>query len=116
MPKRYLRLWLSCRFPMVFRCATLVLAFVVAAGAQTRVKQGEVLRISADGATARLIDKSIRLFAQPEGGKLGLMPIPVTLAPGSYKIKILDGRGAAFRDLEITVLDAHYPKQNIAAS
>jgi hypothetical protein len=101
---------------MLSRCATLVIAVAVSVGAQTQVKQGEVLRITADGVTARFNDKTVRLFAQPDGGKLGLMPIPVSQAPGAYKITILDSRGAAVRDIEIAVVDAHYPKQNIAAS
>jgi murein DD-endopeptidase MepM/ murein hydrolase activator NlpD len=111
---------------MLARCATLVLAVtgvVVAqtanaqtAGGPTKVKQGEVLRITADGAIARFNDKSIRLFAQPDGGKLGLMPIPVAQTPGTYKVAVLDSRGTLIRDIEIAVLDAHYPKQNIAAS
>jgi murein DD-endopeptidase MepM/ murein hydrolase activator NlpD len=106
---------------MLSRCAALMLAVTASVGAQTvdgrtTVKQGEVLRITADGVTARLNDKAIRLFAQPDGRKLGLMPIPATQAAGVYKVTILDSHGAAVRDIEIKVLDAHYPKQNIAAS
>src|SRR3989442_7092631 len=101
---------------MYLRAAILLLVGTVAFGAQARVKQGEVLRITADGSTAQLNDKAIRLFAQPDGTKLALMPIPVTQAPGAYKITILDSRGAAVRDITIAVLDAHYPRQNIAAT
>jgi len=94
----------------------LVFAAAITAFAQTQVKQGEVLRITDNGATAQLNDKTIRLFPQGPGETLGLMPIPVTQAPGKYTVIIKDARGAKIKDLPIEVVDAHYPRQNIRAS
>jgi hypothetical protein len=42
-------------------------------------------------------DRKIRLFAQAEGGSLGLMPVPADQKPGEYKIELLDGKNAASR-------------------
>jgi murein DD-endopeptidase MepM/ murein hydrolase activator NlpD len=94
----------------------LILATAIAAFAQTQVKQGEVLHITENGATAELEGKSIRLFAQGSGQMLGLMPIPVTQKLGKYAIVIKDAKGVKLRDLPIEVVDAHYPRQNIRAS
>ncbi len=101
---------------MVLRSAILTIAAVLLAQAQTQVKQGEVLRITAGGSTAQLKDKTIRLFPQTAGHTLGLMPIKVTQAPGKYAVAIKDAHGATVNEIPIEVVNAHYPRQNIKAS
>src|SRR5580704_9087947 len=82
------------------------------------VRQGETLRVqAAEGIqTARFDGRTIRLFNAPEGGLLGLMPIPVEQRPGQYRLELLDAAGAAKQTTHVTVADAHYPIQNIAIS
>ncbi len=108
-----------------FRCACL-LAFACAAiaGGQARrmaprsVLQGGVVRITSpdDAATARMNGRVIPLFPQPDGEAFGLMPVPVTAKPGEYKLELLTKNGALARAETITVLNAHFPVQNIVIS
>jgi len=94
--------------------------FVCAAWAQTlelpkTVRQGGVVRVRGPvGATAaRMGERTIRLFAEAEGGTLGLMPIPADQKPGAYRVELLDSQSAAVASAEVTVLDAHFRKQNV---
>jgi len=82
------------------------------------VRQGATLRVqAAEGIqTARFDGRTIRLFSAPEGGLLGLMPIPVGQRPGQYQLELLDAAGAAKQTTPVMVADAHYPIQNIAIS
>jgi murein DD-endopeptidase MepM/ murein hydrolase activator NlpD len=95
---------------MVLRCTVFVIAAASLLSAQTEVKQGEVLRIASPGASVELNGKKIRLFQD-----LGLMPIPVTQAPGKYTAFVRDSAGKELQQIPVTVVDAHYPKQNIRA-
>ncbi len=94
-----------------------VFCAAVIACAQT-VPQGNTLHViaSADGASARLDGRTIKLFPQKEGGVLGLMPIPVLEKPGAYDLDILDKNGKAVQTSTIAVLDAHFPTQNVVIS
>jgi murein DD-endopeptidase MepM/ murein hydrolase activator NlpD len=58
--------------------------------------------------------RSIPLFTQPDGGRTGLMPVPVLTRPGVYPLEFLDAGGAILEKLSVTVLDAHYHRDNIA--
>ena len=93
---------------------------VCAAYAQTfdlpsTVKQGSVLRLHGPvgAAAARMSERTIRLFPQPEGGTFGLMPIPATEQPGDYKVELLDAKGAVAESAAVKVVDAHFRKQNV---
>lgn len=79
-------------------------------------RQGQTLKVRAgsEATEARLDGRTITLFPQTDGLSLGLMPIPVLETPGPYKLEFLDKRGAVVDTLPVKVLDAHYPKQNIA--
>jgi murein DD-endopeptidase MepM/ murein hydrolase activator NlpD len=79
-------------------------------------RQGQTLEVRAgnDATEARLDGRTITLFPQPDGLSLGLMPIPVLEKPGAYTLEFLDKSGAVIHSSHLTVLDAHYPKQNIA--
>ena len=77
------------------------------------VRQGEVLKLTEEAASARMNGRTVRLFPQDGGGSLGLMPIPVEEKPGQYTIDWLDKSGAVLRSSPITVRDAHYAIQNI---
>lgn len=90
-------------------------------GAQTvqvtpqSIRQGETLQIRgpAELQSARLQNRTIRLFPQEEGGVLGLMPVKALTSPGAYNLELLDRTGTVVQTQAITVLDAHYPRQNI---
>ena len=80
-----------------------------------QVLQGEVLKVHGDHTTttARLNGKTIELFPQPGGGSLGLMPISVLQKPGPVEVDLLDSQGSTVQRLSVTVLNAHYAKQNV---
>ena len=80
-----------------------------------KIIQGEAIKITAgnDTVSARMNGKTIPLFAQPDGGRMGLMPVPVLTKPGAYVIELLDAHGSVIGKLDAGVLDAHYHRENI---
>jgi murein DD-endopeptidase MepM/ murein hydrolase activator NlpD len=94
----------------------LLLLLPFAAAAQSSFKQGEFLRIEENGATAELNGKTVRIFHQANGSFLGLMPAAVLEKPGTYPLTIKDAAGKVLRVEQITITDARYPRQNIAAT
>lgn len=62
---------------------------------------------------AQMEGRTIRLFAQPDGIALGLMPIPADQKPGTYKLNLLDANNTALSSSEVTVIDAQFRKQNV---
>jgi hypothetical protein len=94
--------------------------WAAAAWAQTfelpaTVKQGGVIRVRGPVAAiaARMDERKIRLFPQTDGGVLGLMPIRAAQKPGSYRVELLDAKDAVLSHAGVTVLDAHFRKQNV---
>jgi murein DD-endopeptidase MepM/ murein hydrolase activator NlpD len=79
-------------------------------------KQGEVIFVRGDAATTRMNGRTIRMFTQKEGAPLGLMPVPTLEKPGVYDLEFLDAGGAVLHAQSVTVLDAHYAKQNVNLS
>ncbi len=79
------------------------------------VKQGEVLEVfgNARSQSARLNHRTIRLFPQSGGDSLGLMPVDVLAKPGAYELEWLDAEGQVIHKAQVTVLNAHYAKQNV---
>jgi murein DD-endopeptidase MepM/ murein hydrolase activator NlpD len=79
------------------------------------VKQGSALRVrAASGISARLGEKTIRLFPQADGGAFGLLPIAVGQKPGEYRVEVLDGAGAVVASAPVTVVDARFRRQNVS--
>jgi murein DD-endopeptidase MepM/ murein hydrolase activator NlpD len=79
-------------------------------------KQGQVIFIRGEAAAARLGEANIRLFTQTEGAPLGLMPVSALQKPGKYELEYLDAAGAVVHKQTVTVLDAHYARQNVVLS
>lgn len=79
------------------------------------VKQGETLHVtSAPNLTsARMSDRVIRLFPQPDGKDFGLMPVPIDLKAGKYSVEFLDSVGAVQQSAVVTVRDGRFASQNI---
>ncbi len=63
---------------------------------------------------ARMLERTIALFPQTDGEPLGLMPVPTLTKPGTYPLELLDKGGNVVETVDVTVLDAHYARQNIA--
>ena len=83
----------------------LLVLVAAAAWGQTVVRQGEVIHVRTQGPAveARMDGRTVRLFVQPEGGRLGLLPVPA-LKPYTR----------ANRPTEtVTVRDAHFSTQNV---
>ncbi len=80
-----------------------------------KIIQGEVIKVTSAPAVkqARLDGKTIPLFPQSDDESLGLMPVPVLAKPGVYKMDLIDEKGAVASELPVTVLDAHYRRENI---
>ena len=108
----------SPRYSVRVRWLLTILA--CAAWAQTlelprTIRQGNTLRIHGpvSAATARMNDRTVRLFPEANGGSFGLLPVPVNHKPGNYKIELLDKAGAIVETSPIQVIDANFPKQNV---
>jgi murein DD-endopeptidase MepM/ murein hydrolase activator NlpD len=84
--------------------------------APAKPKQGEVMFVRAEAAAARMNGRTIKLFAQKDGPPLGLMPVPTLEKPGIYDLEMLDPTGAVLHKQPVTVLDAHYARQNVNLS
>jgi murein DD-endopeptidase MepM/ murein hydrolase activator NlpD len=79
------------------------------------IKQGQTLKVfgNKESKEARLGGKAIRLFDQPDGNSMGLMPIDVLAKPGVHQLEWLDALGTPMHEAQITILNAHYRKQNV---
>jgi murein DD-endopeptidase MepM/ murein hydrolase activator NlpD len=79
------------------------------------VRQGETIhvRCPAPAASARMSGRTVRLFAQDDGTRFGLMPVPVATRPGKLELEILGADGGVLHTAAIAVRDARFPKQNI---
>jgi murein DD-endopeptidase MepM/ murein hydrolase activator NlpD len=90
-------------------------AWAHAADQPTTVKQGGVVRLhgAATAVAARMGERTIRLFPQADGGAFGLMPIPADQKPGPYTVDLLDAGNGVVSSVAVTVLDAHFRKQNV---
>jgi murein DD-endopeptidase MepM/ murein hydrolase activator NlpD len=86
------------------------------------VPQGDTIRVSFNAPSgslalsAEFTGRSVRLFPQPDGGYLGLMPVRVDQSPGVYPLVIRDHAGTELRSLRVKVEDARFPRQDIQVS
>ncbi len=81
------------------------------------VRQGETIEIEAPPGQfkARLGTLTVPLFAE-KGRSVGVLPVVVTHPPGVHRVTILGEGGRVAHEAKITVADAKYPIQNIAAT
>lgn len=87
---------------------------IIFAEIPSQAVQGDTIRVVArQGERAKFLGREIRLFSQPDGSMLGLMPIPVDAAPGSHPLTIEDAHGKQIQTTSIAITDANFPKQNI---
>ena len=80
-----------------------------------KIKQGEVIKVTAGPqiTSVRLKGKTIPLFSQPDGPRMGLMPVPVLTKVGIYSLEYLDAKGVPVNKLPISVIDARYHRENV---
>jgi murein DD-endopeptidase MepM/ murein hydrolase activator NlpD len=82
------------------------------------IPQGETLHVKSSGEAeaARMNGRTIRLYPQPDGETVGLMPAPATEAPGNYDLEFLDKNGTVLHTMPVTIRDAYFTSQNIVLS
>ena len=116
---------LALRFLKFFCIALLLLVFSpVALIAQEcvvspkAVNLGETLRLTCSGevASAKWNERTVRLFAQPDGKKFGLMPVSVKDAPGSSPIEFLAKDGSTVITAKTLVRATRFPSENVRLS
>jgi murein DD-endopeptidase MepM/ murein hydrolase activator NlpD len=76
---------------------------------------GQTVRLSCQiaASTAKLNDRTVRLFPQSNGGSQGLMPIAVADVPGSYEVKFLAEDGTTLGSAKLTIRPTIFPTQNV---
>lgn len=60
--------------------------------------------------------RTIRLFLQPDGLRLGLMPVSANEEPGTHKVECLDDYQQAVSTEQLTILDANFDTQDVKLS
>lgn len=86
--------------------------------APSAVRQGETMRLHGTGPVnaARLNGRTVKLFPQPSGGWLGLMPVGAEDLPGVYEVQFLASDGSVQHTAGVTIQSGGFPKQNITIS
>jgi len=102
--------------------ATLVYA-VIASSASAQnctvkpaaISLGQTVRLSCQipASTAKLNDRTVRLFPQANGSWQGLMPIAAADLPGTYEIKFLADDGTSVASVKLTIRATIFPTQNV---
>jgi murein DD-endopeptidase MepM/ murein hydrolase activator NlpD len=64
-------------------------------------------------ATARLKDRSIKMFKQKDGTWFGLMPIAEADVPGAYSVEFLAASGETIDSAKLTIRPTVFPTQNV---
>jgi lysostaphin len=83
------------------------------------ISLGETVRLECEGAannyvaTARLKDRTIKMFKQPDGSWQGLMPIAVADIPGVYSVEFLAADGETIDAAKLTIRPTVFPTQNV---
>src|SRR5438045_9446247 len=102
----------AARYPMTVRWILTIFASVMFAHTldlPRTIRQGGTLRIHgpASAVTARMNDRTVRLFRQADGSSFGLMPVLLDQKPGAYTLDLLDQGGATVATASVQVVDAH---------
>jgi len=110
---------ISVVFSCLAACGSMNLAFAQGCSVSPQhVKLGETLRIScpAEFASAKMNDRTAKLFLQPNGQRLALMPISVKDAPGTFSLLLSRGDDQAPQKLQVVILKTIFPTQNVKLS
>ena len=108
---------------LLFNISVLVVLPAFASGQQCLVAPrsanlGETLRLTctAEVASAKWNDRTVRLFPQPDGKNFGLMPISVKDSPGPGSIEFLSKDGATLVREKLVVRPTRFPSENVRLS
>ena len=103
--------------------AVFLLILPVAARAQqctvspAAIKLGETLRLQCPGSvnavSARLEDRTVKLFPQADGTFFGLMPISVKQKPGIFSLDFLSAENKPVDARKVTIRKTYFPSQNV---
>lgn len=79
------------------------------------ISLGQTVRLSCQvpASSAKLNDRTVRLFPQSNGGAQGLMPISAADVPGAYEIQFLAEDGAPVASVKLTIRATKFPTQNV---
>jgi murein DD-endopeptidase MepM/ murein hydrolase activator NlpD len=79
------------------------------------ISLGQTVRLSCriPASTAKLNDRTVRLFPQSNGGSQGLMPIAVADVPGTYELEFLAEDGTTLASAKLTIRPTTFPRQNV---
>src|ERR1700693_3737510 len=79
------------------------------------ISLGQPVRLTCQipATSAKLNDRTVRLFPQSNGGSQGLMPIAVADVPGAYEIEFLAEDGTSVASVKLTIRATTFPKQNV---
>ena len=80
-----------------------------------QINLGGTLRIRCPArfSSAKLNDRSAKLYPQSDGHSFGLLPISVKDTPGSFTVVITSEEGAAPQNLPIVIRKTFFPSQNV---
>jgi murein DD-endopeptidase MepM/ murein hydrolase activator NlpD len=102
--------------------ATLLYAMIASSAAAQNctvkpatIPLGQTVRLSCQvpATSAKLNDRTVRLFPQSNGGSQGLMPIAVADVPGAYDIEFLAEDGTSVASVKLTIRPTKFPTQNV---
>ena len=106
-------------------CALILFLFVTFGAATVRaqnckvlpgqIKLGDTLRIScpAEFTSAKLNDRSAKLYLQPNGKRFGLLPISVKDMPGTFPLILSTSDENESQTLRVVIRKTIFPSQNV---
>jgi murein DD-endopeptidase MepM/ murein hydrolase activator NlpD len=120
-PANELRNHRSLRVFVTLLAALLYATFASPAAAEdctvkpAAISLGQTVRLSCQipASTAKLNDRTVRLFPQSNGGSQGLMPIAVADVPGIYNVEFLAEDGSTLASAKLTIRPTKFPTQNV---
>jgi murein DD-endopeptidase MepM/ murein hydrolase activator NlpD len=78
---------------------------------------GETVRLRCEGsdgvASARLKDRTVKMFKESDGSFQALMPIAEADVPGTYSVEFLGADGNTFDSVKLTIRPTVFPTQNV---
>ena len=83
-----------------------------------QIKLGDTLRITcpAEFISAKLNDRTAKLYLQQNGQRFGLLPISVKDTPGTFPLTLSRGEAEPQKTLQITIRRTIFPSQNVTLS
>jgi murein DD-endopeptidase MepM/ murein hydrolase activator NlpD len=106
-------------------CALILFLFLTLGAATVRaqnckvlpgqIKLGDTLRIScpAEFTSAKLNDRSAKLYLQPNGKRFGLLPISVKDMPGTFPLILSTSDENESQTLRVVIRKTIFPSQNV---